>query len=291
MTTLDTRLNAIRPDLADERLRGRVTADRYVAGRNRRVMAPSAPLRRRPAPDAPLETEALMGEDVAVFDEHQGYAWVQLARDGYVGYLPGSVLSDPGDNPTHRVTALRTFIYPEADLKRPPTGFLSFGARVTARGAVLDGYLPVATGGFVFAGHLGDRDGIETDFVTVAERFLGTPYLWGGRTSLGIDCSGLVQIALEAAGRAAPRDSDLQETHLGRALDRQVDGRVDGRALGRGDLVFWRGHVGIMLDGERLIHANGHHMAVAVEPLAEAERRVRESGAGPITGMRRMSPT
>lgn len=280
----DKRITPARPDLADERLRGRVEAPRYAAGRPGRVMAPAAPLRRRPAPDAPLDTEALMGEAVAVFDERDGYAWVQLQADGYVGYLPSSVIGEAGPAPTHRVRALRTFIYPAPDLKLPPAAFLSLGAQVTAAGAEVGGYLPVATGGFVFAGHLAGPEAAEPDFVAVAERLVGAPYLWGGKTSLGLDCSGLVQLALASAGIAAPRDSDMQAASLGRPLDIPAD--LSG--LARGDLVCWSGHVGLMLDRERILHANGYHMAVAIEPLASAEERIRRSSFGPITAIRRI---
>ncbi|TDR90139.1 C40 family peptidase [Enterovirga rhinocerotis] len=281
MATSDRRLAAARPDLADERLRGTVQAERYVAGREARIVAPCAPLRRRPAPDAPLDTEALMGEPVRIFDERDGYAWAQLLQDGYVGYLPSSVLGAEAPAPTHRVRAVRTFVYPAPDLKTPPLSFLSLGAAVGASGEVERGYLPLAGGGYAWAAHLRPVSEREPDYVAVAERLLGAPYLWGGKSSLGIDCSGLVQLALAAAGIAAPRDSDMQEAGLGQPLP-------EGGSLARGDVVFWKGHVGLMLDGARLLHANGHHMAVAIEPLAEAESRIREGGGGPVTMRRRL---
>lgn len=285
LAPLDPRLTPARPDLAAAHLRGQVEAERFVTGLARRVVAPSAPLRRRPAPDGPLDTEALMGEPVTVYDEAGGYAWVQLGQDGYVGYLPSSVLGEPGPEPTHRVAALRTFVYPGPSLKLPPTSFISLGAGVAAAGAPEAGYRPVATGGFVWDAHLAPAESREPEFVAVAERLLGAPYLWGGKTSLGLDCSGLVQLALGAAGIAAPRDSDQQERALGRLLQR---GAADLSGLLRGDLVFWAGHVGIMLDPSRLLHANGHHMQVAIEPLQAAESRIRGAGAGPITAVRRL---
>ncbi|QRE75385.1 C40 family peptidase [Methylobacterium aquaticum] len=276
---LDPRLTPARPDLADERLRGRVEAAAYVPGRPHRIAVPVAPLRRAPDPAAGLDSEALFGEAVTIFDIRDGWAFAQLAADSYVGYLPAEALGPADPAPTHRVSALRTFLYPAADLKRPALGALGLGAQVavTAREGA---YARLDDGRYVWAGHLAPRDAIEPDIAATALRFLGTPYLWGGRSSLGLDCSGLVQTALHAAGLAAPRDSDQQEAALGEVV-------APGPSLAglrRGDLVFWRGHVGMMLDETQLIHANGHHMAVAIEPLAEAEARIRAGRTGPGTG-------
>jgi cell wall-associated NlpC family hydrolase len=281
MNARDPRLTPARPDLADARLQGAVDAERFTDGVVRRVVAPATPLRRHPAPDAPLDTEALMGEAVRVFDEEEGWAWGQLEGDGYVGYLSAEALGPAGVEPDHRVGTLRTFLYPGPSLKLPPLGFLSLGAAVTVTDVDGD-YARLASGGFVFAGHLNPLAHREPDFVAVAERFLGTPYLWGGKTSLGLDCSGLIQVALAACGIGAPRDSDMQEAALGEAVE------ADLASLRRGDLVFWRGHVGVMLDDERLLHANGHHMLVAAEPLREAEERIRTKSFGPVTSVRRM---
>ncbi|MFE1603223.1 C40 family peptidase [Methylobacterium sp. ID0610] len=279
----DPRLTPARPDLADERLRGLVVADRFVPGSARQVTAPLAPLRRAPREEAALDTEALHGEAVTVYEVAGGWAFVQLDRDGYVGYLPAASLGAPGPAPTHRVAALRSFVFPAPDLKRPPLAHLSFGARVAVVGAE-GAYARLAGGGFVYAAHLAGLAAREPDVAGTAARFLGTPYLWGGRSSLGLDCSGLVQTALDAAGIAAPRDADMQERALGEPIP--VTPGLTG--LERGDLVFWRGHVGLMLDAVRLVHANGHHMAVAIEPLAEAEARIRAAGAGPVTTIRRL---
>ena len=281
--TLDPRINPVRPDLAAARLRGRVEAARFTDGEQKRVLAPAAPVRRHPARDAALDTEALMGERVTVYDSQGGFAWVQLEADGYVGYLPSDALGEIGVEPDQRVCALRTFVYPGPNLKLPPTGFLSLNAAVAVR-AVEGDYAQLATGGFVHLAHLADRSHHEPDFVAVAERFVGTPYLWGGKTSLGLDCSGLVQIALAAAGIAAPRDSDM----MARELGAPVETGPDLSGLRRGDLVCWGGHIGIMLDDRQLLHANGHAMATAVEPLRVAEERIRTKSYGPITGIRRL---
>lgn len=283
--SLDPRLTPARPHVADLRLRHRVAAARYDAGTPRRVTSPSAPLRRAPAADAGLDTEALLGDAVDLYDTADGFAFVQLARDGYVGYLPADSLGPADPEPTHRVTALRTFLYPEPDLKRPVLGHLSLGARLAATGEA-GAYLETP-GGYVFARHCAPVDAREPDYAATAARLAGTPYLWGGRTSLGLDCSGLVQLCLDAAGLPCPRDADMQERALGQALTFDP-ARPEVAGLRRGDFVFWRGHVGLMVDPETLIHANGHHMAVAAEPLAGAVARIAAHSFGAVTGIRRL---
>jgi cell wall-associated NlpC family hydrolase len=266
----DPRRHAYRHDLAAEPLRGRVAARRFVTGEPRQVVAPSLPLRREPRFDATLDTEALRGELVTVYDESEGWAWVQLSRDGYVGYVPGEGLTRTLVTPTHRISALRTYVYPEPDGKTPPLALLSLNAGIAAPRR--DGkFLALEGGGFVVASHAAAVGTAEPDFIAVAERFVGTPYLWGGRTSIGTDCSGLVQLALEAASHASPRDADMQAQELGRVIDSKA-------ALRRGDLVFWEGHVGIMTSGKDFLHANAFHMAVAAEPFAQAKRRIKAAG-------------
>ena len=271
-TPLDRRLHAYRPDLADARLRGQVEASRFVAGELRQVRAAILPVRRGSGEQHALDTEALFGELLTVFAIEQGWAWVQLERDRYVGYVPAAGLSREVSAPTHRVRALATFVYPEPDMKRPPRLALSLNAEVTAVPEDAT-FLRLATGGYVVARHLAEIGQHAPDPVAVAARFVGVPYLWGGRTRIGVDCSGLVQLGFEAAGIACPRDSDLQQTaNLGRDLP------VDPPGLARGDLVFWPGHVGLMLDAATLLHANAHHMAVVAEPLASVVARQLRSG-------------
>jgi cell wall-associated NlpC family hydrolase len=289
MTSLDPRLNAFRPDLADARLAGQVASERFVEGVDCQVVAFAAPLKRVPRTDAPLDSEVLRGETFRVFEETgEGWCWGQLATDNYVGYVPADALGPVVPPPTHRIAALRTFVYPGPDLKLPALGVLSIGSRLALAGenetrGTLYRHL-AGGGGTVVADHVQRLDApYETDFVAVAERFRETPYLWGGRTSIGLDCSALVQLSLLAAGRGAPRDTDLQE----RLVGEPVAGGVSA-GLARGDLVFWRGHVAIMVDRRHMIHASGWQMRVVVEPFAEAVERIARS-AGLPTAMRRLS--
>jgi cell wall-associated NlpC family hydrolase len=279
--SFDRRLTPARADLAAEHLRGHVEAPRYVKGRAAQVVVASAPLRRRPDPDAPLETEALFGETVTVYDESDGWAWAQLERDQYVGYLLAASLGAPTAS-THRVAALRTHAYPRPAIKFPPRMALSLGAQLRIVGGGGD-FVVSDEGLYLWSRHLAELSVREPDFVAIAELFLETPYLWGGRTSEGIDCSGLVQTALTAAGVASPRDSDMQEKALGEPL---ADGPE--AALKRGDLIFWKGHVGIMRDSVTLLHANGWRMKTVSEPLMQARARIAAHGGGQVTGIRRL---
>jgi cell wall-associated NlpC family hydrolase len=281
--SFDRRLTPARADLAAEHLRGLVDTPRFVEGRKMRIIGASAPLRRSPQADAPLETEALFGETVTVYDESEGWAWAQLERDQYVGYLPGATLGAPSA-PTHRVAALRTHAYPGAAIKLPPRMALSLGAQVTIVGREGD-FAVTEEGLWVWSRHLTELGACEPDAVAIAELFLETPYLWGGRTSEGVDCSGLVQTALMAAGVASPRDSDMQEATLGEPI--AVDD--PSAPLARGDLIFWKGHVGIMRDPVTLLHANGWHMKTVSEPLAQGRERIAAHGGGQVTSVRRLS--
>jgi cell wall-associated NlpC family hydrolase len=278
---LDRRLNAFRPDLAAETLKGRVEAARFVRGEAASVVVPVAPL--RPLPDLArgIDTELLYGESLRVFDRADGFAWVQAASDGYVGYLPEEMIGAPVEA-THRVIVPRTFLYPQAELRKPAVATLSMGSLVTVTGeAETRGtrYFTLADGACVIAAHclpVGQTEG--DDYVAIAAKFLETPYLWGGRSGFGIDCSGLVQLALMMTGREAPRDSDMQA-----AFGTEI-GRDELRS---GDLVFWKGHVGIMEDEKTLLHANGHTMTVARENFAAAVQRIGWLYAQP-TGYRRV---
>ncbi len=283
MISFDPRLTPARPDLAAAHLAGKVPAPRYVAGRAMHLAIELTDLRDAPSHEARIESQVLYGENLMLYDAHEGWGWVQLGGDHYVGYLSLAGLAEGETQATHRVVANRTFIYPRPDIKAPILAALPLGAAVKLTGA--DGnFGRLASGGFVIADHLMRVDEKAEDFVAVAEGLIGTPYLWGGKSCLGLDCSGLVQIALAQASIEAPRDTDLQQQALGHPLPLEAA----ESALKRGDLIFWKGHVGIMRDHETLLHANAHHMLVASEPLAVARARIRAKDAGDITMIKRL---
>jgi cell wall-associated NlpC family hydrolase len=270
----DPRLTPAREDLAAKHLEGKVKAARFVAGEMFEVIDAIAPVRESPSGDASLLTQALMGERVMVYERNdEGWAWGQLMRDSYVGWLPDMVLAKPSAAPTHKVTAIRTFAFPGASIKLPPIETLVMGALVTI--AREDGVFGVTLEGWHLPRqHIGRTDDREADFVAVAERFVGTPYLWGGKSGLGIDCSGLVQLSLHAAGIDCPRDSDMQQDALGRPLEPQETGKLQ-----RGDLIFWKGHVAIVRDATTIVHANAHHMATVIENTNDAIARIKQAGS------------
>ena len=271
MSAPDRRLNAFRPDLADARLKGVVQAERFAEGRPAVVAAPVADVLSAPRGDSGLDTQLLAGDEVAVFDESEGWSWVQAARDGYVGYVRSTDLGPAGRQPTHRVAVPRTFAYLADDMKSPRRTALSLGSMLVATGASErrgTSYVRIGDDGHVVAQHLRPVDGEpDADYVSVAETLERTPYLWGGASAFGLDCSGLVQLSMRMAGIAVPRDTDMQQRSVGTEID-------PAEGLRRGDLVFWKGHVAIMLDAENIIHANGHTMSVAREPLAAAMERI-----------------
>ncbi len=279
---LDRRLHAYRPDLAEASLEGKVEALRFVSGTPARIAVPVAPLRSQPELSVGIDTELLLGEDVTVFDRAGGWCWVKARSDGYVGYLPEEMLSDAQGEPTHIITVQRTFLYPEPELRKPYKSVLSMGSRVRVAGeaeARGNHYAVLEDGTAIFARHVQPvATGKDDDYVEIASRFMNAPYLWGGRSGLGIDCSGLVQLAMQMAGRSAPRDTDMQAAGLGEAIDRSE--------LRRGDLVFWKGHVAIMEDPETIIHANGYTMTVARENFEAAVKRIGQLYQQP-TGYRR----
>ena len=279
---LDPRLTPARPDLAARHLQGKVKAGRFVEGEEFEISDAIAPMREGPSADAMLLTQALKGEHVTIYDRNsEGFAWGQLNTDGYVGWLPDRALTPPVSKPTHKITSLRTLAFPGPSIKLPPAETLVLGDLVTVIRE--DGPFAVTREGWYLPGqHVGAIDSYEEDFVAVAERFVGTPYLWGGKSSFGLDCSGLVQVSLSAAGVRCPRDSDMQENSVGKML-----GAAESSNLNRGDLIFWQGHVAIVRDGDSIVHANAHHMATVIEDANEAIARIKAAGTE-ITAIRRL---
>lgn len=275
----DRRLILARPDLAAAGSEGVIAAERYVEPETLICVRPSAALRARADAASEQMTQLLFGERFDVLEEVDGWAFGQAARDRYVGWVEASALGAPVDPPTHWVSALRTYAFVEPNLKTAMAGLLSMNSLVTVE--AIEGRFAKAAGiGWLFAGHLTPIGEYRDDPAAVALEYLGAPYQWGGRESLGLDCSAMVQNALNACGVTAPRDSDLQAIELG--------ADIGNTALERGDLVFWKGHVGMMVDGEQMVHANGHFMNVTLEPLAPAIKRIAASGSGQPTGYRRI---
>jgi len=261
---IDPRLNAFRPDIADQRLAGQVEAETYIEGEAATIIIPKATLRARPDDSASISTQAVYGDAIRIFEKTDHWAWGQLEKDSYVGYLPIDALGEKTANPTHRVCTPATFIYPQADMKSQPATRIFLNSLLVIKD-ISDNWAAIADGGFVYYPHISAIDEFATDPVAIAEQFLHAPYLWGGCTLDGLDCSALVQQSYHACGLKCPRDSDMIEAGIGKP------GHNSPR---RGDLVFWDGHVGMMVDEHRMIHANGYHMAVAIEEFSGAETRI-----------------
>lgn len=279
----DRRLNAYRDDLADARLKGTVAAKRFVQGKKRQVRTALAPLRKDPAPGTQLSSELLFGETVTVFEDKDGVAWVQNASDGYVGYTDSACLSATVHEPTHVVSAIHTCLYPAPTIRAPSHGLLPLGAPVAVK-STKGRYAELATGDWAPLLHLAELGSYESDPVAVALRLTGSPYVWGGRSSLGLDCSALIQLALTRCGIDSPRDSDMQEAALGAT----VDYGGNASALARGDLVFWKGHVGIFVSQEQFLHANARDMAVASGAFDEVVRYIEDAEKLTISSVRRL---
>ncbi|WP_259780010.1 C40 family peptidase [Aestuariispira ectoiniformans] len=284
MEKLDRRLFAFRDDLADSRLVELVSAERFVEGVVMQVSAPSLTLRRGPEYSSPQDCELIHGDQVRVFDAQNGWSWVQNLRDDYVGYVPTIGLTESVSLPTHRVTALSSFIFPEPDMKLHPNTALPLTSLITVE-EVGEKYSRLASGGWIYNRHITPiQVDAAGDPVATARLFLGVPYFWGGNTSHGIDCSGLVQVAMRHCGLDVPRDTDLQEQEIGEIVP--FDGSISD--LERGDLVFWPGHVGFYEGDGMLLHANATDMMVASAPLEQVRAHVLTIEKHDISSIRRI---
>ncbi len=291
MAKPDPRITPYRDGLAAAHLRGKVKADNYIDAVRHQVMMPVAPLHKAPSSASMMDTQLLLGAEFDIYDIHNGWAWGQEVQitttgansTGYVGYIPNMALARSARTPTHRIKTIRAPIFLKPDLKTAIRTTLPLNAKICIEDE--DGaYLHIPDMGFVHTNHVAPLQPAaqidNSDFVAAAELHMGLPYIWGGISPDGVDCSGLVQTALRCVARQAPRDTDMQEAELGNALPKNAK-------LKRGDLVFWQGHVGIMRDATNLLHANAYHMLVASEPLTEASARI-EKTAGPISSIKRL---
>jgi len=293
MTKLDPRLNAYRADLAAAGLRGQVEAGRFVEGESAQVCRGVVDLHRRPAADAPIDSQLLFGEPVTLYERADGWAWVQSRQDGYVGYVAAAALGAVLAAPSHSVAVLRALAFPKPDLKAPPLDALPMGSAVQVTGN--EGrFSEIAFGpgqrAWVTSAHLAPAGAFAPDYTATALQFLGVPYLWGGKSSLGLDCSGLIQVALARAGFACPRDTDMQAAGLGDEIAQSLQSLKSHRPA-CGDILYMPGHVAIALDESRVVHANAYHMLVAIEPLSDLLHRVAAECGQPadqvITSIRR----
>lgn len=274
--TDDRRLTPANGKVAHESLRGRVAAASYVAGTPAQITAPLTDLCATPA--GARDRQLLLGAAVLVLDHREGWAFVQARADGYCGWLAGDALG-AAQQPTHWVAAPASHLYPEPSIKTRELTALPMNAQVTVTGTA-GKFLATAAGHYIPAQHLRQIGDWADDPVAVAETLIGSPYLWGGNSRAGIDCSGLVQAGYAACGLACPADTDLQRASLGATLPASAPNR-------RGDLFFWQGHVALALDSATLIHANGHSMSVAHEPIAACIRRIEAQGGGPLLCVKR----
>lgn len=276
----DRRLLPANGRVAASELRGMVASERFVDGTWHRIARPVVDL--LDAPEGRRERQLLFGQRIRLLESRDGLAFVQTVHDGYVGYIPADACSADA-RPTHRVAAAATHLYSQPDLKSPEICWLSHGSQLTITGKAR-GWLQTDAGHFVHPGHLAELTAPPADPVDTAKLFLGTPYLWGGNSRAGIDCSGLVQAALLAAGLSCPADSDQQQEAVGTCLPGNTSPR-------RGDLFFWKGHVAMAVDATTLIHANAFHMAVAFEPIDAALARIARNEFGALTAHKRVSPS
>ncbi len=282
---LDPRLTAARPDIAWSGHRGEIDAARFTAGKVHTITTPYADLKKTPRPGAPLLTQALLGEKFRSLEKHAGWAFGFLEHDGYVGYLRTTGLGEHTPEPTHMVSVPLSHVYSTPDVKTPVPTPLPFGARVAIRGeGFRKGFAEAQGLGWIYARHLTALGTTNKDYLRTAGLFLNAPYVWGGRTALGLDCSALVQLALMWAGIPCPRDTDLQQKELGHSITNVPDLAL----CKKGDLVFFPGHVGFMANDTHLLHANATHMRVTLEDAGKVADQLKSGPDVPIVDIRRL---
>lgn len=268
----------MRGDLADVSLAGLLFAPHYAKAKPMHCATSAAYVRKAPSAEAVAVSQILAGEGFHVLDIAGGWAWGFCEHDGYVGYVDAAMLADGLYVATHRIMVRSAPAFASADIKSPVMATLSAGARV---GGEISGDFLMTALGAVHKRHLVPIDVTDRDWVIPAMRQMGQPYVWGGRGHDGIDCSGLVQIALAQAGLRVPRDSDMQREGIGEAIP-------DDAPLRRGDFLFFPGHVGIMVDEARLLHANAYWMGTVVEPLVDVIARLQPDHEEPVLARRRI---
>ncbi len=274
-------------NLGDRRLLPKDAAGKKIAstGKQATINVAFTELRAQPDFQSAIDTQLIFGEDVEVFAEEGEWKLVKAERDDYVGWLEAITLVENQPSPTHLVSAPRTFLYPEPDMKKPHKGMRSMGSALRIVGFKENrgsSYGILETGEAVYAKHIRSTEEHASDPVSIAEELVNTPYLWAGTSAFGLDCSGLIKLAFFMCGKKICRDSDQQAATVGS----EIDPGKNFENLKRGDLVFWKGHVGIMQNKDTLLHANGHSMMVNSEPLKAAVERISYLYDAPI-GVRR----
>ena len=265
---LDKAINPYRDDIAASKLAGIVDALTFIEPEEMQINIPSAFLKSAPDSKSPSLNESLLGDLFEVYEIKNGFAWGQLARDNYVGYIETHALNDDIFTPSHKINVLRTYGFAEPSIKSKIISTLSLGAKIAANGQVQNGFYDCGEFGFVFAKHICEIGEFFDDPAAIASLYLNAPYTWGGNSSFGVDCSGLAQNAFAACGINLPRDARMQEE-----IGQNIEIKPDLSGLKRNDLIFWKGHVGIMMDETNIIHANAFHLMTVIEPLAITNQR------------------
>lgn len=283
MTQLDKSLNPYRDDLAAQYLKGQVNAGNFVAPKLHQIKCDYAYLKTAPDTSSPNVSEVFFGELVDIYEIKNDFAWVQLKRDNYVGYLPFECVSTEIIEANKKINTIRSFAFSIPKVQGEIKNILPLNSLVKATDRVENGFVYCDGLGFIYLKHLCDLDEYAANPVELAKYFLKTPYAWGGRQALGIDCSGLIQTIHEACGINLPRDARMQEK-----MGELIIPSPDFSNLKAGDLLFWQGHVAMMIDNENIIHANSFHMCVEIEPLAQTIKRYDGLGLG-LRSVRRIT--